>query len=62
MPKCLVVQHVPPESAFAIADALRAAHVEVDTRQVFEGAEIPTGSADLDGLGPRPGASSSTSR
>ena len=50
MPKCLVVEHVPPESAFAIADALRAAHVEVDTRRVFDGDEVPTDSADLDGL------------
>jgi GMP synthase-like glutamine amidotransferase len=50
MPKCLVVQHVPPESAFAIADALRAAHVEVDIRRVFDGDEVPTDSADLDGL------------
>jgi GMP synthase-like glutamine amidotransferase len=47
MPTCLVVQHVAPESAFAVEDSLVRAGVLVDTRHIFAGDELP---ADLSGL------------
>jgi GMP synthase-like glutamine amidotransferase len=50
MPKCLVVQHVAPESAFAIADALATAGIEVDTRRMFAGEGIPADGSGLEGL------------
>jgi GMP synthase-like glutamine amidotransferase len=50
MPKCLVVQHVAPESSFLIGDALSDAGVEVETRPVFDGAEVPRITDGLDGL------------
>jgi GMP synthase-like glutamine amidotransferase len=50
MPNCLVVQHVAPESAFAIDAALLAAGVTVDTRRVFDGDDIPPDTAGLDGV------------
>ena len=50
MPNCLVVQHVAPESAFAIDEALLAAGVTVDTRRVFDGDDIPPDTAGLDGV------------
>jgi GMP synthase-like glutamine amidotransferase len=50
MPNCLVVQHVAPEPAFAIADALVGAGVDIDTRQVFAGDRIPRNSSGFDGL------------
>jgi GMP synthase-like glutamine amidotransferase len=50
MPTCLIVQHVAPESAFAIAEALSRAEVEIDTRRVFAGAEVPRRCPDVDGL------------
>jgi len=65
MPNCLAVQHVAPEPAFAIADALVGAGVDIDTRQVFDGDRIPRDSSGFDGLvimgpdvrGVRPGLS-----
>jgi GMP synthase-like glutamine amidotransferase len=48
--RCLVVQHLDPESAFAIADALRAAGVDVDTRCVFAGDDLPTDLSGFDGV------------
>ncbi len=50
MPNCLVVQHVAPEPAFAIADALLEAGVEIDTCQVFAGDRMPKDSSGFDGL------------
>jgi GMP synthase-like glutamine amidotransferase len=50
MSTCLVVQHAEPESAFAIADALKAAGVNVDTRRVYEGDALPETLTGLDGL------------
>jgi GMP synthase-like glutamine amidotransferase len=50
MPNCLVVQHVAPESAFAVGDALLAAGVTIDTRRVFDGDAIPSDVAGLDGV------------
>jgi GMP synthase-like glutamine amidotransferase len=50
MPNCLVVQHVVPESAFAIADALHTAGVDVDIRQVFAGDDVPSDVSGLDGV------------
>jgi GMP synthase-like glutamine amidotransferase len=50
MSTCLVVQHAEPESAFAIADALKAAGVSVDTRRVYEGDALPETVTGLDGL------------
>jgi GMP synthase-like glutamine amidotransferase len=50
MATCLVIQHVEPERAFAIGDALGAAGVSIDTRQVFAGDAVPDDAAGLDGL------------
>jgi GMP synthase-like glutamine amidotransferase len=50
MPKCLVVQHVRPESAFAIEEALGRAGAQVDVRQIFAGQQVPDDVSDLDGL------------
>jgi GMP synthase-like glutamine amidotransferase len=50
MSTCLIVQHAEPESAFTIADALKAAGVGVDTRRVFEGDHLPDTATGLDGL------------
>lgn len=50
MTNCLVVQHVAPEPAFAIAEALVGAGVDVDTRRVFAGERVPADASDLDGL------------
>jgi GMP synthase-like glutamine amidotransferase len=50
MPRCLVVQHVAPEEAFAIEEALAAAGVAVETVQVFAGDPVPAGLSGLDGL------------
>ena len=50
MPKCLVIQHVAPESPFAIADALTEAGVEVALCRVFAGDQPPNGTEELDGL------------
>jgi GMP synthase-like glutamine amidotransferase len=50
MPNCLVVQHVAPEPAFAIVDALVGAGVDIDTRQVSAGDRIPRDSSGFDGL------------
>jgi GMP synthase-like glutamine amidotransferase len=50
MPNCLVVQHIAPEPAFAIAEALVGAGVVIDTRRVFAGDLIPADASGLDGL------------
>jgi GMP synthase-like glutamine amidotransferase len=50
MPNCLVVQHVPPEPAFAIAEALVAAGVDIDIRRVFAGDRVPADASGFDGL------------
>jgi GMP synthase-like glutamine amidotransferase len=50
MPRCLIVQHAAPESAFTIGVALSAADVEIDARRVFAGAEVPRRCSDVDGL------------
>jgi GMP synthase-like glutamine amidotransferase len=50
MPHCLVVQHVAPEGAFAIEEALFAAGVSVDTCRVFAGDDVPIDTHGLDGL------------
>jgi GMP synthase-like glutamine amidotransferase len=50
MPNCLVVQHVVPESAFALGDALRTAGINVDTRRVFDGDDVPTDASAFDGV------------
>lgn len=61
MPTCLVVQHVPPESAFVIADALSECGVEIDTRPVFSGAPVPPRSNGFDGIVIMGGPMSATS-
>jgi GMP synthase-like glutamine amidotransferase len=61
MPNCLVVQHVAPEPAFAIADALVAAGVDVDTRRAFSGDDIPSDSSGFDGVVVMGGPMSATS-
>jgi GMP synthase-like glutamine amidotransferase len=58
---CLVVQHVAPESAFAIDDALRTAGVSVDTRRVFGGDDVPSDVAGFDGVVVMGGPMSATS-
>jgi GMP synthase-like glutamine amidotransferase len=50
MTDCLVVQHVVPESAFAIEDALRHSGVNVDTRRVYADDAIPPDLTGFDGL------------
>ncbi len=56
---CLVIQHVEPEPAWAVGDALARAGVEADVRRLHAGDSLPP---DLDGHaglvvmgGPRPG-------
>lgn len=50
MSSCLVLQHVAPEKSFAIGEALVAAEVVVETREVFAGDSIPVGISGFDGL------------
>ena len=50
MPTCLVIQHVAPECAFTIEDALVAAGVAVDTRRIHAGDGLPADLRGLDGL------------
>jgi GMP synthase-like glutamine amidotransferase len=50
MSTCLVVQHVAPEEAFTIADALLHAGIDVSTRRIFAGDSLPSDAAGLDGL------------
>src|SRR5580704_2550372 len=47
---CLIVQHVAPEPATGIVDALETAGVPVDVRHVFAGAPIPVEAAGLCGV------------
>jgi GMP synthase-like glutamine amidotransferase len=61
MPNCLVVQHVVPEPAFAIEEALGAAGVLVDVRRAFAGDDIPSDSAGFDGVVVMGGPMSATS-
>jgi GMP synthase-like glutamine amidotransferase len=61
MSNCLVVQHVAPESAFAIDGALRGAGLHVDIRRVFAGDDIPTDAAGLDAVVVMGGPMSATS-
>lgn len=50
VPRCLVVQHVEPEGAYSIGDALSSAGVAVDTRRVFLGDPLPSDLSGFDGL------------
>jgi GMP synthase-like glutamine amidotransferase len=50
MSRCLVVQHIAPEKAFAIEEALTAAGVAVETVRVFAGDPVPAEVTGLDGL------------
>jgi len=50
MSSCLVVQHVAPEGAFAIEDALRATEVSVETCRVYAGDRVPADVSELGGL------------
>jgi GMP synthase-like glutamine amidotransferase len=50
LPTCLVVQHVAPESAFAIGEALVEAGISVETCRVFAGDAVPIAAQDFDGL------------
>jgi GMP synthase-like glutamine amidotransferase len=61
MPNCLVVQHVAPEPAFAIEEALVAAGVDVDTRRSYAGDSIPSDISGFDGLVVMGGPMSATS-
>jgi GMP synthase-like glutamine amidotransferase len=61
MPNCLVVQHVAPEPAFAIEDALIAAGIDVDTRRAHAGDSIPSDVSGFDGVVVMGGPMSATS-
>lgn len=50
MSSCLIVQHVAPEPATGIIDALEDAGVVVEVLRVFAGASIPTEVSDFDGV------------
>jgi GMP synthase-like glutamine amidotransferase len=50
MTKCLIVQHLAVESAYAIEDSLVGAGITVDTRLVHEGAPLPADASGLDAL------------
>ncbi len=50
MGTCLVIQHVPPESAWAAGDTLRRAGVILDVRRVFAGDEVPADASGHDGV------------
>jgi GMP synthase-like glutamine amidotransferase len=50
LPKCLVIQHVAPESPFAIANALRTAGIELEVCRVFAGDQPPSNIDAFDGL------------
>jgi GMP synthase-like glutamine amidotransferase len=50
MSTCLVLQHVAPESPFAVAEALTGAGVRVQTRRVFAGEALPDDLTGVDGL------------
>ena len=50
MPNCLIVQHIAPESSFAIGQVLDEAGVALDVRLVFEGHPLPTGLDGFEGL------------
>jgi GMP synthase-like glutamine amidotransferase len=50
VPNCLVIQHVAPEGAFAIADALESAGIAITTCRIFAGDALPADVSGLDGL------------
>jgi GMP synthase-like glutamine amidotransferase len=50
MPNCLIVQHIAPESSFAIGDVLEEAGVALDVRLVFDGQALPNSLDGFDGL------------
>jgi GMP synthase-like glutamine amidotransferase len=50
MVQCLIIQHVAPESAWTIADALGRAGVGIDTRRVFADDPLPADTTGYDGL------------
>ncbi len=64
MATCLVVQHVAPERAFLVEEALRRAGVTVTTCRVFAGDPVPNGpdspggAGDVNGRGGTAGSAS----
>jgi GMP synthase-like glutamine amidotransferase len=50
MPRCLIVQHVAPERACTIAEALASGSVDLDTRAVHKGDDLPDDLSGFDGL------------
>jgi GMP synthase-like glutamine amidotransferase len=50
VPTCLVIQHLPPEGPYLIADALEKAGVAVEVCQVFAGGDPPASLDGYDGL------------
>jgi GMP synthase-like glutamine amidotransferase len=50
MPKCLIIQHVAPERACTIGEALASSGVDLDTRAVHEGEDLPDDLSGFDGL------------
>lgn len=61
MPNCLIVQHVEPEPAFSIADALNTAKVDMEICRVFVGDRLPESISGFDGLVVMGGPMSATS-
>lgn len=61
MANCLVVQHVAPESAWAIGDSLTRSGVDIDTRRIFAGDILPVDTSEYDGLVVMGGPMSATS-
>jgi GMP synthase-like glutamine amidotransferase len=50
MTTCLVIQHVEPESPYAIGDALERAGISVFVCRTYTGANVPNSLAGFDGL------------
>jgi GMP synthase-like glutamine amidotransferase len=50
VPRCLVLQHVEPESPYALEDRLTLAEIDLDVRQVHRGDPVPSDIEDFDGL------------
>jgi len=50
VPTCLVIQHLPPEGPYLIAEALENAGIAVELCQIFAGGRLPASLDGYDGL------------
>ena len=50
MPRCLVVQHLEPEGAYAIADTLERHGIGIDVCRVYAGDAVPTDVGGFDAV------------